>query len=327
MNVLSVEYGIPVDKLVAAMHDRASSNEVAMRTIKVLYHKLIDIGCYSHTIDHVGEKFHTPHLAEFMRLWISLFSHSPRTQFAWKELTGKSMASYSDTRWWSRWEVCNQVLLQFGDVHSFLLSHPDFSPVTTSKLLDILDNTQKATYLQLELAAIIDCGEKFVKATYNLEGDGPLVFQCYQILSELHASIQCDHYPNLTAVAKNLGPVPCFQQFLHYGKSCVKPGLDYFTSKFQNDLSESVAAFKAAQLFIPSKVDEMQPTSTEVDSLNSFPFVDDEIIQNLKTEMSSYVAMCKGVSPNYDVLKWWDGHSLDLPHWAGMAKMLCLEQP
>ena len=52
------------------------------------------------------------------------------------------------------------------------------------------------------------------------------------------------------------------------------------------------------------KFDEMQPTSTEVDSLNSFLFVDDEMIRNLKTEMSLYMATCEGVCPNYDVLKW-----------------------
>ena len=35
------------------MHDRASANGVAMQTIKVLYPNLVDIGCYSHTIDHM----------------------------------------------------------------------------------------------------------------------------------------------------------------------------------------------------------------------------------------------------------------------------------
>ena len=81
------------------MHaDMASSNNVAMLTIKVLYPNVLDIGCYSHTIDHVGECFETPTLEEFIRLWISLFARSPRMQLAWKELTGKAMAFYSDTR-------------------------------------------------------------------------------------------------------------------------------------------------------------------------------------------------------------------------------------
>lgn len=60
LSVLSTEYGIASSNLLAAMHDRASVNTVAVRTLKVLYPNLLDIGCYSHTIDHVGENFDTP---------------------------------------------------------------------------------------------------------------------------------------------------------------------------------------------------------------------------------------------------------------------------
>ena len=67
VNVLSVEYGVSVDKLLAGMHDRASANKVAKRTIKIiLYHNLLGIGCYSHTIDYVGEHFKTPTLDELI---------------------------------------------------------------------------------------------------------------------------------------------------------------------------------------------------------------------------------------------------------------------
>ena len=37
ITTLSVNYGVTSDKLVAAMHDRAATNGVAMRTIKVIY--------------------------------------------------------------------------------------------------------------------------------------------------------------------------------------------------------------------------------------------------------------------------------------------------
>ena len=183
VNVLSVEYGVTVERVLAAMHDRAASNRVAMRTIKVLYPNILDVGCYSHTIDHVGDHFKAPILDTFIHLWIGLFAHSPRTRCEWKELTGKAMALYSDTRWWSKWEVFHQVLLQFGDVLPFLQAHPEFSPVTTAKLVQLMTDPQKVAYLQLELASVVDCEESFVKATYNLEGDGPIVFKCYEILS------------------------------------------------------------------------------------------------------------------------------------------------
>ena len=49
-----MEMGVPSNLLVAAMHDRASVNTVAMRTVSILYTQVMDIGCFSHTLDLVG---------------------------------------------------------------------------------------------------------------------------------------------------------------------------------------------------------------------------------------------------------------------------------
>ena len=89
INTLSVHYGISSDLLLAAMHDRASTNNVAMRTVKVVYPSLIDVGCFSHTLDLVGEKFTTPHLSDFLSCWVTLFSHGPRTRLLWRTRTGR----------------------------------------------------------------------------------------------------------------------------------------------------------------------------------------------------------------------------------------------
>lgn len=65
---LSTELGIAGDNLIASMHDRV--NNVAMQT---LYPTLVDVGCFSHNLDHVGEKFCTPTLDKFFKGWISIF--------------------------------------------------------------------------------------------------------------------------------------------------------------------------------------------------------------------------------------------------------------
>jgi len=72
------------------MHDRASVNSVAMSTLKIVYPTLLDVGCFSHTLDHVGEKFRTPTLSDFITLWINLFSHSSKSKLAWKDQTSVS---------------------------------------------------------------------------------------------------------------------------------------------------------------------------------------------------------------------------------------------
>ena len=171
ISALSVNYSIRSANLLACMRDRASTNNVAVQTLKVVYPTMVDVGCFSHMIDHVGEKFDCPTLAEFTALWISLFSHSPKTKMLWRSRTGQSMTSYSKTRWWSKWDVIKQVLLSFGDVEPFLREHDGIGPALRPKLLALFDTPHTKSKLQIEMAATIDWGEPFVKACYVLEGE------------------------------------------------------------------------------------------------------------------------------------------------------------
>jgi len=95
----------------------------------------------------------------------------------------------------------NQLLVQFGDVEPFLTSHEDLAPVTRQKLLGMLSDPQKKAALKMELAVTVDVGEPFVKATYELESDGPLAIQCFEIVSAVQASLHAAHYPNVDAIA------------------------------------------------------------------------------------------------------------------------------
>lgn len=94
---LSTQYGTTSEQVVAAMRDCVSVNNVAMCTLKVLYPSLIDVGCFSHTLDRVGERFRIPHALDFVSRWISLFSRSFKAQLLWKERTGCPVRSYSAT--------------------------------------------------------------------------------------------------------------------------------------------------------------------------------------------------------------------------------------
>ena len=85
---LSTELSIPANRVVTFMRDRASVNNVAMRTVSVLYNSMIDIGCFSQILDRVGENMNTPILDEFTKHWISLFSHSPKVRLAWRSRMG-----------------------------------------------------------------------------------------------------------------------------------------------------------------------------------------------------------------------------------------------
>ena len=49
----------------------------------------------------------------------------------------------------------------------------------------MLDVLKILALLQLELPITVYAGLPFVQATYNLEGDGPLVLTCYKELNKL----------------------------------------------------------------------------------------------------------------------------------------------
>ncbi len=133
---LSTDLGVRSDRLIACMRDRASVNNVAVRTIKIVYPQVFDIGCFSHTLDLVGEHIKTPILDEFMKTWIGIFSRSPKSKLAWQTKTGLTPPSYSKTRWWSKWEVIKHVHDTFGDIPGIFQSD-DLTP-SKVKILQIL---------------------------------------------------------------------------------------------------------------------------------------------------------------------------------------------
>ena len=333
ISTLSIQYHITPTALLACMRDRAATNNVALRTLKVVYPSIVDIGCLSHTIDHVGEKFETPVLDEFISAWISLFAHSYKNKAIWCEQTGRAMKSYSATRWWSRWEVVEQVLEQFGDLDPFLRHDDIGSPATLSKLKAILSDSGtcgKKVYLQIELASAVDYGKHFVSATYSLEGDGPLVFSCYEVIEKIQAAIHADYTPNVDAVIRNLssGVQNREIQLRAYSRRCVQPGLDYFNRQLRTNLQDGLAVFKAARIFSPHKVKVMQPTAADVDSLAVIPFLNQqEVLSGLKEELPAYLAKCSDIASPVTEIEWWRMNSASLPKWSAGVRQKPLIQP
>ena len=329
ISTLSATYGIQSNTILAAMRDGASVNNVALSVLKVIYPNIMDVRCFSHTLDIVGNKFKTPLLATFSSYWISLFSHSPRTKMLWKDNTGKAMASYSKTRWWSKWEIFHQLVVQFGDIEPFLSAHPEIGPSLRSKLLDILHDPNQLGQLKMELAAVIDIGEQFVKTTYNLEGEGALMINCFEEIAKLRALLSLAHYPNIQAIAESLAPGNLFgqQQLTAYAMSCVKPGLDYFMEKFGDDSKPPLSQFKAMRYFSPSRIFEIQPSLSDIDALSNIPFLNEPlIIANLKEELPNYIARSTDVNPS-DIIQWWKNNESVLPNWSAAAKKALLVQP
>ena len=327
LTVLSTELGIASTKLLACMRDRASVNSKAMHTIGIMYPGVMDIGCFSHTLDLVGTKFKTPSLDKFMKHWVKMFQHSCKAKLMWRERTGQTPKYYSPTRWWSRWECQKQVMLQWGDVPDFL-ANIDVAPRSREKLQLLCQNDE--TNLMIELAVTIDAGEPFVKACYTLEGDGPLALSCNEVLSTVKASIQVKHWPNTHALAQKFAAerqLPALkQQLMTYALTCVQPGFTYFESKFGGELLPCVKAFQAATLFHPVKITDLHLHASAVEDLKAFHFLQGAI-PDLQKELPQYLAAAEGVSPEIEVLKWWEKQEKKLPHWSAACQQVLLCQP
>ena len=100
--------------------------------------------------------------------------------------------------------IASELVIQLGDVLPFLSNEEIGSPATISKLTAILSDQSKNVYLQIKLAAVVDAGKNVVKATYHLEGDGPLSLSCFLVIKELEASLHTIYNPNLDAVVRKL---------------------------------------------------------------------------------------------------------------------------
>ena len=153
-----------------------------------------------------------------------------------------------------------------------------------------------------------------------------LVFSCYEVIQKIQAAIHAGYTPNIDAVIRNLssGVQHRETQLRAYSRRCVQ---DYFDRQLRTNLQDSLAVFKAAQLFSPHKVQILQPTATDIDSLSIIPFLNNEdTLSGPKEELPAYIAKCIDVGSVSDI-DWWRMNSEDLPKWSACVKQIVLIQP
>ena len=112
-----------------------------------------------------------------------------------KEQTERMIPRYNSTRWWSLWECAKIAYDERRHVSTFSESIVNFAESSHRKLSETI--AQNPEQLRVDLAALMEL-KKFVKATYNLEGDGTFVFIAYEELEELRDFIRVRNFPTLT---------------------------------------------------------------------------------------------------------------------------------
>ena len=204
-----------------------------------------------------------------------------------------------------------------------LQQNQDIGPSLRQKLLDTNINPNSVSLLKIEMVIVADVGENFVKYTYKLQGDGLLALVCYKEVLKLPSVIQVGHYPDTSAIARELagGNTHIVQQWVSYALSCVHKDFSYFKIKFGDDSQSPMNAFKVFRYFSPSKIKSMNPSAADITSLSVVPFLNiPDSIAGLMTELPTYLAKADTIDPQMDVLVWWKDDAEDLPNWSCAAK-------
>ena len=228
--------------------------------------------------------------------------------------------------------------LNYPYVTAFLAdlnANGNVAPATTRKLLDVIAKSE--TKLKVEIAATVDAGKPFVKKTYSLEGDGPLVVTAYHSIEELENYVRLMHMPNVNRIASDLAAIAetdlekqqLLQQWQDYACQCVQPGFDYFLDTYASadNLSHPMCCFKAAHLVDPRKVNDLMPSVTDIKGLGNFPFIKNSDLEKLILELLAYMAASNGINNSIDILNGGKRHEKLLPSWSMEARKLFLSQP
>ncbi|KAK3734379.1 hypothetical protein QZH41_007564 [Actinostola sp. cb2023] len=333
IEVLHRKLDVLQSQLLAAMRDRAPVNTKALRTVSILYPSMLDVGCISHFLDRVGVKSVTPALTPFMSSWNIIFTTSMKGRRVWKNLTGKIMPCYNSIRWWSLWECAKVVFEEWAHIPAFLSHDEEFAKASRQKLSEAL--RQNPVKLRVEFAALVEL-ERFVQATYTLEGDGALVLIAFEKLEELGAFIHVQNFPTITNTLQEMFPLNVADQRRWYQYAvgeCLVPAFAYYSQTLVNDpvVARSVRVFKAARLFNPKYVKVSRPNAADIDQLGEIPFVDNNQIQSLRRELPMYLVKAADIHDDFDPLvdmwPWWKVQDQELLAWSAAVQRIVLIQP
>ena len=167
-----------------------------------------------------------------------------------------------------------------------------------------------------------------MKATYNLEGDGPHAFTCYKEVQKVVAVVRVGHTPNTEGAIQAISTQISTQQRLcAYAKSCVQGALEYFEHQLESSLTVPLSAFKALQIFSPHKLATLKPDVSRVNLLQVIPAFEDSELEMLKAELPTQIAKADGISSDFSALEWWKLNSMNLPSWSIRLKKVLAMQP
>ena len=158
--------------IIATPADRVSSNSVAYKELLQGNDDIFAIGCFSHTLDHVGKRFKCPELDQFMiatRELVSISTDAKRL-FRENDTEDKNLAGYAKIRWWNNWvqmyQIYNNGCESVNCTATQLLSNDKYR-ASSRKSTALWKDPITRSKSDVQLAANIDYGMPFVYDYYH----------------------------------------------------------------------------------------------------------------------------------------------------------------
>jgi hypothetical protein len=314
------------------MRDGCSVNNLAMEILRAGTSPFLDVPCFCHALNNAGEEAEPGVMGKFVTHWASLFSQSSQNKLAWKTLTSLSeFPTVSPTRWWSLYELYVKVLERFGDIEDFITKSElaKSSKKTRLKLQELLAGRTRE--IKAVLAAFVDAGDCFIKATYRLESDAPLAPCVADIIEGIRLFVTNPKFPNLDLVTTTVTVVPEERAALQQlGRDAVQPMFDYFLSHFiakTGAQHAALEAFKTMRVFSSSRYVAM--SSLARDSLEPLQqILTPQLRSQLQLESGTYLTLCETYACVSDdkLLEWWQLWGNLVPAWKSAARLVFFVQ-
>jgi hypothetical protein len=175
----------------AAHCDRCAVNTKALRLIfHQQYAPLSRKPCNPHTLCKPGERFLCPEWDHLRSLLTFMFCHrGAKANVLFKKEFGESAKTGKGVRWHVKYEQAVQTLtigLQpLLEKVIRVCVQKEYSKKSATKLWEKATDLLWLAKATIQLAAVADGGNRFVKWTYSLEGDDPLILTAYKAFVEL----------------------------------------------------------------------------------------------------------------------------------------------
>jgi hypothetical protein len=308
-------------------------------------------------LDKAGEQLLercAPETKKFISKWLKLLS-KPSFVKAFRSKYGCAPTTFSNTRWWSRFDVIRELWKNRKSLRDFVveLINQKVCEKSAKKLLQYY--TADSWQFHIDLAFLLDAGLPFYDATYALEGDSflaPFVTSKLRALNNMingWTTVAVTERVKLVAherypiIAVPLNPDPNKQRrnaWIAETLNKAIPCFAYFTDtiiKVDAEMEGERKYFEAAELWHPGTSRARYMFGQTIDlraALGGIKFLESEpeTVNQLIEEWPKYVDFVKEENVPRDltpqqVIDFWNAHATALPVMYAVARKLILGQP